>query len=110
MLAMLLATMSSSRPSTICRDKPTRRAFSIGTLPLGAWTAPSPAPPRACRVLSQAAADMRIAEAVPMTKVSLRQILGLFPAGYGRAETAVVYLAPGKNFPPAAGEQVSVNH
>ena len=90
MLAMLLATMSSSWLSDICRDKPTRSAFCIGKLPLrAAEDAVSPASlRRLSRGLSQACGRGRSAEAVPMRKSKRGQSLsgqgGVRAAGRNR--------------------------
>ena len=107
--------MSSSCPSAICRDRPMRRAFSIGKiLPLcedgpsaGAVRCALPAlPSRAgqwlnCRSRASAARDV---------KSSFINALGLTRRPLWAAETAVHGVVPGKKFPLCGPWQVSVNH
>ena len=103
MLAMLLATTSSSRRSAICRDSPMRSAFSIASAPLEpAAAAPSrgrTAPKARRRALPsrRLAGDIAARRAKSENRVDIRcldEIAGGVPGGknghFGRLDPAKI--------------------
>jgi hypothetical protein len=112
MLAMLLATTSSSRLSAICRDKPMRSAFSIGTLsPFSRARRRRPASPLVHAAASpKLPAEVEVQKLCQWVKLCRNGHLGEKMMAVKRAETATARRQPGKFFRPGRTTQASVNH
>ena len=70
-LAILLATMSSSRCSAVCRDRPMRRAFSIDVTPLTTGCPPRPPFRRSIGCSPKRPLGQGVAEPVPTRQNSV---------------------------------------
>jgi len=62
------------------------------------------------RALSQAAAESELQKPCQGKFLRENNLLGFAAAAAGRAEKAIIYGPPGKNFRPDGSRQASVNH